>query len=527
MDIKQPNKKFNDVVEMSIFIPAVIGLVLVLVWATFNYDSFANFSNDFIKIVKYQFGSFINLVVTACLAVLVYFLFSKKGNHIIGGKNATPDISYFSYFTMSLCGVVGVGIVFWGIAEPLTHFMNPPVTMAAEGHTAESAIAAMAIAFTHWSFHLYGIYGLVGLTMALAIYTFKLPVRISSMFYPFLGDKIYGKLGNYIDSACIFAYICATGTTFSFATLQLTAGISHFTGIPASKLMSVAIIIIITIVYTVSSCTGIKKGVSYSSQINFGIYVTLMIFAFIAVNPQFTTELFTDGLTKYFNERLIGGALESDAFRVNNGWIQEWPIFYWTWGIATALVTSVFLAKISKGRTIRQFITINLILPACFGILWFGIFGGSVIYLEMFKEAEIGIAMVNKGTEFAAFEFFSRLPIPYLTIPLFFLAAAISFTTCANSVVTAMSSMSQKIVKEEAGVMTEPPILLKITYALLVAGISVAVLFLGGAKEIQAAAVAMGLPTAVAIVFGIIGLFKFLSVDFQKKHLKEDDIQKF
>lgn len=514
-------KNERNKIEYAIFLPAVILLVAVLTWTVVDYSSFATFSNEFIELVKNTFGSFINLVIFACLIILFYLLLSKKGDIVIGGKDAKPDVSFFSYFTMSLCGVIGVGIVFWGIAEPITHYMNPPSTMATAGGTPEAAIAALGACFTHWSFPLYGIYSVVGLVMAIAIYTYKLPVRISSMFYPVIGDRIYGGLGKGIDSFCIFCYICATGTTFSFAALQLTAGVSHFTGIAATKMVSVAIIVGISIIYTASSISGIKKGVSYSSQINFGAYIALMVFTFLAVNPQFVTELFTDGLAFFLQDRFIAGTLETDAFRVTGGWYQGWPVFYFVWGIATALVTSVFLAKISKGRTIRQFIIVNLILPSCFALLWFGVFGGAGIYLETFTSSGIFEAMTEKGTEFAAYEFFSTLPLPMITIPLFFLAAAVSFTTCANSVVTAMASMSQKVEEEDAGKMTEPPMLLKLTYALLVCGISIAVIFLGGAKEVQAAAVAAGLPTAVLIVLGIVGLFRFLSPAYAKKHLKD------
>lgn len=513
----EKKKRFKDLVEMDVFVPVVIGLVLVLIWSGLNYESFAKFSNTALVLVKYKFSSFINLVITACLLSLIILFLGKRGDQIIGGPNAKPDVNFFSYFTMALCGVIGVGIVFWGIAEPLTHFSNPPVGTIDVTNIAQKATFAVSASMAHWSFHLYGIYSLVGLALALGIYTYKLPIRISSMFYPIFGERVEGKVGKYIDAFCIFAYICATGTTFSFAALQLTAGVSHFTGLEATKFISVIIILVITAVYTISSCSGIKKGVSYSSQLNFGAYILLLVFAFFIVNPQFVTELSSDALAKYLNENLINGGLVNDAFRVNKGWSQNWTIFYWTWGIATALVTSVFLAKISRGRTIRQFIIVNLILPSCFAFVWFGIFGSSAIYLDYFKEAGIALAMATKGTEFAAFEYFSALPLSKITIPLFFLAAAISFTTCANSVVTAMASMSQKISEEDIGNMTEPPMILKLTYSFLVAGISIAVLFLGGAAEIQAAAVAVGLPTAFMIVLGIIGLFKFLSPSYEEK----------
>ena len=516
-------KSFKDQVELGIFVPAVTLLSLILLWTVIDYSSFSTFSNVFIEFVKNTFGSFINITVTLCLFVCLYFLFSKKGDYVIGGKSAKPDVSFFSYFTMSLCGVIGVGLIFWGIAEPLTHFMNPPATLvAAGGGTPEAAVAALGISYTHWTFQLYGIYAAMGLVMSIAFYSYKLPSRISSMFFPIIGDRIHGGIGKSIDSFAIFAYICATGTTFSFAALQLTAGVSHFTGLPPTKTISVIIILIITVIYTYSSLSGVKKGVSYSSQLNFLAYVLLMIFAFVAVNPQFVTELMTDSISYYFTDRFISGGLETDAFRVADGWYQNWPVFYFVWGIATALVTSVFLAKISKGRTIRQFLTVNLVLPAIFGFLWFGIFGSSAIYLEYFANAGIGASMAAKGTEFAAFEFFSKLPLQFITVPIFFIAASVSFTTCANSVVTAMATMTQKEDASTAGEMTEPPKSLKLCYGMLVCGISLAVLFLGGAKEIQAAAVAVGLPTAVVIVIGVGCLFRFMSPAFAAKHMPEE-----
>lgn len=513
-------KRLSEVVDMPVFAPATIGLILTLVWSLVSFDTFSAFANKAISFVKFSCGSLINIVVTACVFVSVYLLFSKKGDIVIGGKDAKADMSMFSYFAMSLTGVIGAGLVFWGTAEPLTHFMNPPALSGLAAGTATAAVQSMGISFTHWSFHCYGMFTVAGLTMAIAIYTFRLPERVSSIFYPVLGDRIYGKTGKILDFIIIFTYIWACATTFCFAALQLSGGLEYMTGITATKTVNIIVVLAIAAVFIYSSVSGIKHGVKHTAEFNFAIYIILLVFTLVAVNPRFTLDLMTDGIANYLDTGINHG-LSVDAFLANDGWNQSWTTFYWTWDLATTLVTSLFLAKISRGRTVRQFVLVNLVLPSLFAIVWFGVFGGSAIYMDFFEGAGIGNIIAEKGTEYVTYDLFSKLPLPLVTMLLFFFAGAFSYSTCAQGCVTAAASMCQKVDRIGNGQMSEPPVILKVTYGLLLAGCAVAVMLLGGASEIQAAAVAMGLPAAILMAGCIVCLFYFLSPKFTQKQLEK------
>lgn len=509
-------KDFNKKVEIGVFYPAFALIAFIILWGAIHYSSLSAGSKWLMNFIRMDLGAWINFCTTSCVAVLAYLMFSKRGDIRIGGKDAKSPISFFSWFTMSLCSSIGVGIIFWGIAEPLMHFTNPPAFLGVTGSSPAAGAAAMGSVYIDWGFHPNSFIAVVGIAVAVAAHNYNLPVRISSIFHPMIGDRIYKKLGMGIDSFAIAFYIIATGTMISYASMQMAAGIEYMTGIQATRTVSLIIIAVLGVYYTLSSVSGIKKAVSFNANLNFGIYVVLLAFVLLVGRTVFIVNLTMDGIANYAS-RFLAGGIFMDAFNVSDGWVQGWPVFMFAWFAATTFITSNFYAQISVGRTIREMVFVNAVLPGIFAIVWFGIFGSAAIDME-YSGAGLMQIINNRGIDVAAYEFFKRMPLASIMIPLFFIGGVMSFVTGVNSCVTAVSVMSQNRVEQGEGDMREPAKIIKIIWGASFAVIGAIVLCLGDVKDIQTAAITSGLPSSILIFLALICLIIATNPSYMAKY---------
>ena len=510
-------KSFRTMIEPKIFYPAVVLVALMVLWAALSLDSLASFSAAFINVVKYDFGWYLNLLTTVCLVILFYFALSKKGNIVIGGKDAKPDVGFFTYCTIVLTGGIGVGIVFWCIAEPLMHYAYTPATWGVDPESPGAGVLALAYSFGDWAFHPYALFTIIGVAIAVAVYNYRLPFRTSSVLYPLAGEKVNGGLGYVVDVVIVVAFVLGFSTTFSLSAAQIARGLAYVFGLPATSGVQMLIVVIMGVLCTFTCISGIKRAISFVSNLNFGVYMYILAFIVIVGPTLFILNIMNDASSYYF-DHLITFGLFTDAFGTSEGWYQSWPIFYWTWFISTSLILGTFTAKIARGRTIRQVILVNMITPSLFAIVWFSVLGGDAIYEEFYNNAGIVDDINNYGLEYAVFGTLEKLPLSGLNIPVFLIAVILSMMTCINGMSTAISQLFQKTEYTLDG-MDEPHNGAKIAAIALLTGVALIMIALGGASEMQTGAVAAGLPASIITIICIISLFKLTS----KKYIEQSE----
>lgn len=455
-------------IRKPIVITMLILYIAIIVVGLVSPASFASAEGAIVNFAASWFGWLYDLTALALVAVCVWMLFSKKYGAIkIGGKDAKPIMSKWSWFVISLCGGIATGIVFWGIAEPITHFMSAiPLADGYEPGTAKAALYALSTTYLHWGPVLYAFYCVAGIGLGIAIYNMKLPYRVCSCLYPILGEKAMGVLGTIVDILCIFGLAGGVSASLGVSAMQLGSGLGILTGLTPNNTVWALILMTIVITFIISSYTGIGRGVRFLSDKNAKIYMGLMVFVLIF------------GPTKY----ILNMATEAFGFHINNFFIQStflstfdgdmwptwWTINYWSFMIAYTPLIGMFLAKIARGRTLKEFTIFNFLLPGAFGILWFGIFGSSSIFYET-QGGGIWQSMQDLGTESAVFAFFKNLPLTNILCALFMITAFLSVVTLADSMTTTISSMT---IKSKNAATVEPPAGIKIFWGIVMSALA-------------------------------------------------------
>lgn len=504
-------------IDKAIFYPAAVLLVLALIIGFALPEQFNAGANAALNFTLDYFGWFFLIAVAIFLGFVLIVLFSPIGKIKLGGPEAEPELTVWNWFSIALCAGLAIGITFWGVAEPMYHYYGPPSITGVNPTSPESAVAALEISFVHWSFHPYAIYAIFGLAIAYSVYNLKQPFRVSSGLYPLVGERIHGLLGKSIDAVCLFAIAGGVVTSLGFGTMQLAEGLEYLLGIKQNYGIYIAIITILTVVYTISSYTGLQRGIKWLSNQNTILYIGLLLFVFLIGPSKFLLDLGVDSLGAYI-QNLIPLSFWADSFNTGDGWNGSWVIFYWAWWLAFAPMVGMFLARISYGRTIRQFILVNVGAPALFGIVWFTVFGGTGIYLEHFQASGLMNTINEYGVEISTYALLENFPVAILTIPILFLTICISFVTQADSITSTMALITTKGSAEG-----EPPARLKIFWGLVMGCFTALFLLISGdsgTKALQTSSIVAALP----IVFVEIAAMISLILAFNKKGYGTDKV---
>ncbi len=390
-------------------------------------------------------GWFFIMGVNVWLIFLVWVALSKYGNIRLGPKESKPEYSNLSWFTMLFAGGIGTVLMFWGVAEPILHFSSPPYD-GTEPHSVQAAREAMGFSLYHLGLHTWTIFTLPGLAFAYFVYRHDLPIRVSSVFYPFLKDRIYGPIGKTIDIAAILGTLFGVAVSIGLGTNQINAGLSELMGVPDSVTAKVIIITVLTAVATTSIIVGLDKGVKTLSNINIGMATALMAFVLLTGSTVFLLRGIIETMGIYvsnifpmaFWNDMMASYTNDDGW----GWQGGWTVFYWAWTVTWSPFIGIFVARISKGRTIREFVLGVLLAPSLFTLVWFAIFGWSAMEIDGIGEAaraalgdgagQIAEA-VGRGPEFAMFAFFENYPMTQLIQGLAVVIVAIFFATSSDS----------------------------------------------------------------------------------------------
>lgn len=462
-------EKTKVAIRKPVFVTMLILYAVIIVVGLVWPETFANAEGGIVNFAASWFGWLYDLTALVLLGVCVWILFSKKyGSIKIGGANAKPTMSKWSWFVISLCGGIATGIVFWGIAEPITHFMSPiPLSAGAyEAGTATAALTAISTTYLHWGPVLYAFYCVAGIGIGIAVYNMKLPYRVCSCLYPILGEKAMGAIGTVVDILCLFGLAGGVSASLGVSAMQLGAGLGILTGLTPTNVVWTIILMTIVITFIISSYTGIGKGVRFLSDKNAKIYMGMMAFVIIFGPAKYilnmATEAFGLHINNFFIQATFLSTFEGDM------WPTWWTINYWSFMIAYTPLIGMFLAKIARGRTLREFTLFNFLLPGAFGILWFGIFGSASIFYET-NGGGIWDSMQNLGTESAVFAFFKNLPLSNIMSAIFMITAFLSVVTLADSMTTTISSLS---IKSKSAATKEPPAKIKIFWGIVMSALA-------------------------------------------------------
>ncbi len=448
-------------------------------------------------------GWFFVIVVNVILFYTIFLFFSKYAKLKIGGPDSTPEFSLLAWFFMLFSAGMGIGLVFYGVAEPIFHYVTPP-PMGVAAKTVAAANLSMALTFFHWGLHAWALYALVGLGLGFFAFSRGLPLTISSVFYPLIGKKIYGPIGIAIDIFACVATLFGVATTMGLAVCQINAGLNYILGVPISTTVQITLIVIITVCVTLSVVGGVYSGIKQLSIITIVLGIFLMAFIFLAGPTLFILNAIPQNIGNYFSQ-FWNISLFTEVFSRNERQ-NSWTIFYWAWWITWAPFVGMFIARISKGRTIREFISGVLFAPTLLTFLWLTIFGSSALYMEMFEGAGIAQA-IDKKLCTAIYTFFENLPLSGISSITVIVLAALFFITSSNSATLVITIIT-------GGGKTNPPAIQRVFWASLQGGVAAALLLGGGLIALQSATLVAGLPLTGILLAMLFSLKKGLDEEY-------------
>ncbi|MFD2129932.1 BCCT family transporter [Pseudogracilibacillus auburnensis] len=485
-----------------VFMISVCLAVIFILWGAIAPSHLESVSSNIQQFLQTRFGWFYLISASTFLLFTIYLAFSKYGNIKLGKDDDEPEYSTFSWFAMLFSAGMGIGLVFWGIAEPISHFYVPPF---GDAQTPEAAENALRFAFFHWGLHPWGIYALIALALAYFKFRKNAPGTISATFYPLLGKHVNGPIGKTIDLIAVFATVFGVATSLGLGAIQINGGFSYLNNnIPNNFNVQMIIIIGVTILFMLSAISGLGRGIKWLSNINILLAILLMLFFLILGPTTFLLNLFTTTIGSYVEY------LPKMSFRLapfsdeNSEWIQGWTIFYWAWWIAWSPFVGTFIARVSKGRTIRELIMGVLAVPTIFCALWFAIFGGTGIHVEMFGNGGIWEAMEHgNNTEIALFATLSHLPLSTI-------ASVLSIVLISTFFITSADSATFVIGMQTTNGMLNPPLLIKIVWGIIQASAAAVLLWSGGLTALQTASIVSAFPFVIILIFMMFSLHKGL-----------------
>jgi len=454
-------------------------------------------------------GWFYLLAVGAFVVFLLAIAISSFGEIKLGPDEAEPDYSYGTWVAMLFSAGMGIGIVFYGVAEPVMHFSNPP---DAQPRTPQAARDAMEITFFHWGIHAWAIYGLVGLALAYFGYRRGQPLAIRSAFHPILGDRAHGPIGDVIDIFTVVGTLAGLATSLGLGVSQLNASMSYLMGLPQNLETQLALIAVVTVLATITVATGLDNGIRRMSEMIIIVSCVLMLMILALGPTAFLLQAFVENVGLYLNG-FIARTFHIYAYQPTD-WVGTWTLFYWAWWISWSPFVGMFIARISRGRTIRQFLIGVLFAPAGFSFVWFTIFGDVAIWLDMHEAHGEISRIVAENMPIALFTVFDYLPFSTLLAWITGLLVAVYFITASDAGALVIAMITSR--DDE-----EPVLWLRIFWALTCGGIAACLLLAGGLDAVQMVAVIAALPLSVVLLVMCYGIWKGLSDEAALRRSKQ------
>jgi choline/glycine/proline betaine transport protein len=479
------------------FLSSITLIIFILLTLMFKEQADELFAAAMSAITS-SMGWFLILVSNIFILAALFFAVSRYGQIRIGGPEAKPEFSTLGWYAMLLSAGMGIGLMFWSVGEPMFHYASPsPMFGGIEPETPEAAQAAMGVTYFHWGLHPWAIYAIVGLGLAFFAYNRGLPLTIRSVFYPLLGNRIYGFWGNLIDVLSVLATLVGLATSLGLGVQQINAGLDYLFGIGIDTTTQVTLIAVITGFATMSVFAGLDAGVQRLSQANMVMAALFMLFL-LAVGPTiYILSGFTQNLGYYltiFPEM----SLWTETFRDSN-WQGSWTVFYWAWWISWSPFVGMFIARISKGRTVREFIFGVILIPTLLSFIWMSVFGGSALSLQSHGVADI-VAAVNEDVATAMFVMLHNFPIAELLSLVAIVLVTVFFVTSSDSGSLVVDHLT-------SGGKLDSPTTQRVFWAVMEGVVAAVLLIGGGLATLQTASVSTGLPFALVLLIGVYSLY--------------------
>jgi BCCT family betaine/carnitine transporter len=433
-----------------------------------------------------------NIVVLFCLAVA----FSKLGRVRLGGDEARPRYGYPGWLAMLFAAGVGIGLMFFGVLEPVTHSINTPIGIDPADTEAARAVG-MSAAIFHWGLHAWAIYAIVGLSLAFFCFNRGMPLTLRSAFFPLFGKKVWGPLGHVVDIVAVLATLFGLAVSLGFGSEQIAGGLNYLFGVPTGILTKVVIIIIIICIALVSVVAGLDKGVKRLSEINMAMAAALLLFVLFAGPTMVILPTILNAFVDYAH--YLPG-LSNWIGREDSAFLHGWTIFYWAWWISWSPFVGMFIARVSYGRTVREFIVWALIIPTVIGLIWMSTFGGTALD-QLFTDGYRGVA--ESVPELALFKMLEGLPFSSVVSAISVILIAIFFITSADSGSLVMDMIT-------AGGKMDTPVAQRVFWCLLAGMVAIALMLGGGMASLQSMTISIGLPFGFVLLLMCVGLLKGL-----------------
>nr|WP_299039147.1 BCCT family transporter [uncultured Psychrobacter sp.] len=494
-------------VNKPVFITSSILIIGFIIFGAFFTETAGALFSYLQSFITTNFGWFFILLMNVALVFCIYLIASRYGDIRLGQQTERPQYSLGSWIGMLFSAGIGIGLVYWGTAEPLYHYMAPPM---AEPETMEAAKQAMNISFLHWGLHAWAIYTIVALSLAYFHFRRGLPLSIRSTLYPILGQKIYGRWGHTVDILAVFGTMFGVVTSLGLGVMQINSGLENLFGLPNSLAVQFVIIAFITLLACGSLMLGLDKGIKRLSDLNMGLTGLLLAFMVILGPTLFIFDSFFENIGNYL-AAVVPLSFWGESYS-GTDWQSGWTIFYWAWWVSWAPFVGVFIARISRGRTIREFTLGVLLIPMTILFFWFTAFGGVAIHMELL--AALDPALVSPGlieavqadTGSAIFKLVEYYPFAKPITLLIVIMIVLWFVTSSDSASFVIDMLT-------AGGDTNPPKIQRLFWATAEGFIAAILLAAGGLGALQAAAIVAGLPFAIVIFVMMYALLRGLGRD--------------
>lgn len=492
-----------------VFVPTAV-VVLALVALSFAApDTSAALFGRAQAWVADEAGWFTILAVAGFLVFVVGLGASGLGRIRLGPDHSRPDYSYPTWFAMLFAAGMGIGLMFFGVAEPIIHFADPPV---GDAMTVAAARQAMRITFFHWGIHAWAVYAVVALSLAYFSYRHGLPLRIRSALYPLVGERIHGGIGHAVDTFAVLGTIFGLATSLGLGVIQINSGLSYLFQTPVGVGVQVLLIVVITLMATGSVFSGLDRGIRRLSELNMVLALALMGFVLLAGPTVHLLQALVQNTGMYLSN-IFSMTFNLYAYQPS-GWLGGWTLFYWGWWVAWSPFVGMFIARISRGRTVREFVVGVLLVPLGFTFLWMTVYGNSALYQVMGELASAGtsrlVEAVRADTSVALFQFLESYPLATVTSAVATLLVVVFFVTSADSGALVIDMLSSRDDRES-------PVWQRIFWSLTVGAVAIALLLAGGLEALQAATIASALPFTVVMLLMCWGLLRALRMDAARR----------
>lgn len=455
--------------------------------------------------VSRTFSWYYLLAATLYLVFIIFIACSRYGEIKLGPKHSKPEFSLLSWSAMLFSAGIGIDLMFFSVAEPLSHYMNPPV---GEGETFEAARQSMVWTLFHYGLTGWSMYALIGVALGYFSYRYNLPLTIRSALYPIFGKRINGPIGHTVDTAAVLGTIFGIATTCGIGVVQLNYGLHVLFDLPENIWIQAALIAVAVIITIISVTAGVNKGIRILSEINIYVSIGLLLFILFVGNTEFLLAALIQNFGDYISQ-FPKLSLTSFPFEQPKEWMNSWTLFFWAWWIAWSPFVGLFLARISRGRTIREFVTGTLVIPLLFTLTWLSIFGNSALYSVIFDGNTQLATTVLENPAHGFYDLLAQYPGFMFTASVATITGLLFYVTSADSGALVLGNFTTKFTNIEH----DSPRWLSVFWAIAIGLLTLAMLMANGVTALQNTTIIMGLPFSFVIFFVMAGLYKSLRLE--------------